>query len=483
MKSQINSLKETLNPSGKNAEYLLSLSTIYASNSKNVLNSMNKIVDSSPSKKKTIITTLQPNSQQTDSIQTSIQWLRMLYENKNYNQVIDYLENMKFNFTDYLNDAKSGVENCKLLCLTNKWSINTIDFHQSLSKEIGVDADEYILNLFTSMSTFYNDEEPSLSSPAPQKVEEEEEQIQEKTQITSQSRTVTGDNADDIEIYLDKFANTYFMDDNLLETEEIKNTSNSNKEAKKKFKYLKSSLKQRDFYVLSFDNEISSSSSSESVTSDEDEVVKEEEEEEEEELREEVKDNDDIYIKNRNLVIDYYFSNQQTADTYLNSTLNSFLKSLDNLNLIDYKKSLTVETVETICSEIIKIYSSICENKQQQPQQPQMMITTSIENDDSNDENEMMKLVSFKTYISQQISTFSDSNLLINSTAGDIGPFLKAIFNRLEQMLNNSLQINVLLTGLIARLCHYPQPILRSYLLDHNLVLESNVKSLIQVRD
>ena len=155
MKSQINSLKETtLNPSGKNAEYFLSLSTIYASNSKNVLNSMNKIVDS-PSKKKavTIATLQQPTSQQTDSIQTAIEWLRILYENKNYNQVIDYLENMKFNFTDYLNDAKSGVETCKLLCLTNKWSINSSHYDESLSKEIGIDADEYILNLFTNMST------------------------------------------------------------------------------------------------------------------------------------------------------------------------------------------------------------------------------------------------------------------------------------------------------------------------------------------
>ena len=100
------------------------------------------------------------------------------------------------------------------------------------------------------------------------------------------------------------------------------------------------------------------------------------------------------------------------------------------------------------------------------------------------DDNENTKLVSFKSLISEQhqmqISP-SDINLTNSSSSPDIGPFLKAIFTRLEQMLNNSLQINVLLTGLIARLCYYPQPILRSYLLDHNLVLESNVKSLIQV--
>ena len=99
-----------------------------------------------------------------------------------------------------------------------------------------------------------------------------------------------------------------------------------------------------------------------------------------------------------------------------------------------------------------------------------------------------MKLISFKSLISEQHPM--QTSLIDNQTNGtannqinaDIGPFLKAIFSRLEHMLTNSLQINFLLTGLIARLCYYPQPILRSFLLDHNLVLESNVKSLIQVK-
>lgn len=529
MKSQISSLKETLNSSGKNAEHILSLTTVYALNSKNVLNSMNKIVES-PKKKPPVpvtITTLQPTSQQADSIQTSIQWLQILYENKNYNQVIDYLENMKFNFTDYLNDAKSGVENCKLLCLTNKWSTNGIDFYQSppnLSKEIGIDTEEYILNLFTNISLYNQEEDDEEEKKEPkQEISELAEtsavrnstiQPQEnETLITSPvSRTATSDNMDDIEIYLDKFANTYFMDDNLLEVE---SKNSSQKEAKKKYKYLKSSLKQRDFYVLSFDNEISSSSSSsdESLTSDDEvddvlnrkkaiitETVREEEEDmdedegvEEEDEEGEVSvvektigdehEQDEIYLKNRELIISYYFSTPQAIENYLNSNLNSFVQSLENLNLISFKKS---EPIDQICSEIIKIYSNICENKP--------FLTNSFDNNISNsllinddedkslpEEDENMKLVSFKTLISEQ---FTESNSTLTNSANaaaDIGPFLKAIFTRLEQMLNNSLQINVLLTGLIARLCYYPQPILRSYLLDHNLVLESNVKSLIQV--
>jgi hypothetical protein len=49
-------------------------------------------------------------------------------------------------------------------------------------------------------------------------------------------------------------------------------------------------------------------------------------------------------------------------------------------------------------------------------------------------------------------------------------------------MLQNSLHVNLLLTGILARLAHYSQPLLRSLLLNHSLVLETNVKSLFQVK-
>ena len=48
-------------------------------------------------------------------------------------------------------------------------------------------------------------------------------------------------------------------------------------------------------------------------------------------------------------------------------------------------------------------------------------------------------------------------------------------------MVQNSLHVNLLLTGIISRLAHYSQPLLRSLLLNHSLVLETNVKSLFQV--
>ncbi|XP_043928769.1 FHF complex subunit HOOK interacting protein 1B-like [Protopterus annectens] len=61
------------------------------------------------------------------------------------------------------------------------------------------------------------------------------------------------------------------------------------------------------------------------------------------------------------------------------------------------------------------------------------------------------------------------------------GPFLAVLFTKLENMLHNSLYVNFLLTGMIAQLACYPQPLLRSFLLNTNMVFQPSVKSLIQV--
>ena len=62
-----------------------------------------------------------------------------------------------------------------------------------------------------------------------------------------------------------------------------------------------------------------------------------------------------------------------------------------------------------------------------------------------------------------------------------LGPFLSALFSKMESMIQNSLYMNLLLTGIVARLAAYPQPLLRSFLLNHNLVFQPTVKSLVQV--
>ncbi|XP_069737789.1 FHF complex subunit HOOK-interacting protein 1B-like [Phaenicophaeus curvirostris] len=61
------------------------------------------------------------------------------------------------------------------------------------------------------------------------------------------------------------------------------------------------------------------------------------------------------------------------------------------------------------------------------------------------------------------------------------GPFLAALLGKLENLPHNSLYVNFLLTGLVAQLATYPQPLLRSFLLNTNMVFQPSVKSLLQV--
>ncbi|XP_076872453.1 FHF complex subunit HOOK-interacting protein 1A isoform X2 [Brachyhypopomus gauderio] len=61
------------------------------------------------------------------------------------------------------------------------------------------------------------------------------------------------------------------------------------------------------------------------------------------------------------------------------------------------------------------------------------------------------------------------------------GPFVSVLLSRLENMLENSLQVNLLLTGILAQLAVYPQPLLRSFLINTTIVLQPSVRSLYQV--
>ncbi|KAJ7320021.1 hypothetical protein JRQ81_019532 [Phrynocephalus forsythii] len=61
------------------------------------------------------------------------------------------------------------------------------------------------------------------------------------------------------------------------------------------------------------------------------------------------------------------------------------------------------------------------------------------------------------------------------------GPFVAVLLSKLENMLQNSLYVNFLLTGLLAHLACHPQPLLRSFLLNTNMVFQPSVKSLLQV--
>ncbi|XP_048365442.1 FHF complex subunit HOOK interacting protein 1A isoform X2 [Sphaerodactylus townsendi] len=61
------------------------------------------------------------------------------------------------------------------------------------------------------------------------------------------------------------------------------------------------------------------------------------------------------------------------------------------------------------------------------------------------------------------------------------GPFISVVLSKLENMLENSLYVNLLLIGIITHLASYPQPLLRSFLLNTNMVFQPSVRSLYQV--
>lgn len=73
-----------------------------------------------------------------------------------------------------------------------------------------------------------------------------------------------------------------------------------------------------------------------------------------------------------------------------------------------------------------------------------------------------------------------ESSEHLNSTS-TAGPFLTIVLEKLNNMISNSLYVNLHLTGLISRLAVYSQPLLRTYLLDNSLVLQPDVPSLFQI--
>ncbi|AWO97245.1 putative protein FAM160A1-like [Scophthalmus maximus] len=62
------------------------------------------------------------------------------------------------------------------------------------------------------------------------------------------------------------------------------------------------------------------------------------------------------------------------------------------------------------------------------------------------------------------------------------GPFISVLLSRLENLLENSIAVNLLVTGILAQLASYPQPLLRSFLLSTDMThIQPNVRTLYQV--
>lgn len=106
------------------------------------------------------------------------------------------------------------------------------------------------------------------------------------------------------------------------------------------------------------------------------------------------------------------------------------------------------------------------------------------------DEEEEMDFTSFSAETPEPEKVFSPFGTVNKFRSGSTsrnqpipftGPFVSVLLSRLENMLSNSLHVNLLLTGILAQLAAYPQPLLRSFLLNTNLVFQPTVRSLYQV--
>uniref|UniRef100_A0A672PJC7 FHF complex subunit HOOK interacting protein 1A n=1 Tax=Sinocyclocheilus grahami TaxID=75366 RepID=A0A672PJC7_SINGR len=61
------------------------------------------------------------------------------------------------------------------------------------------------------------------------------------------------------------------------------------------------------------------------------------------------------------------------------------------------------------------------------------------------------------------------------------GPFISVLLSRLENLLENSIEVNLLLTGILAQLATYPQPLLRGFILNTRPASQTGARSLYQV--
>ncbi|XP_076995924.1 FHF complex subunit HOOK-interacting protein 1A isoform X2 [Tamandua tetradactyla] len=78
-------------------------------------------------------------------------------------------------------------------------------------------------------------------------------------------------------------------------------------------------------------------------------------------------------------------------------------------------------------------------------------------------------------------TTFTSHHQVRTQGTPFTGPFISVVLSKLENMLENSLHVNLLLIGIITQLASYPQPLLRSFLLNTNMVFQPSVRSLYQV--
>lgn len=456
---------------------------------------------------------------------------------------VSYLDGSHFNFVDYLKDAQQGISNSIQISLgwssfyeapscqlTDSSTSNSESGRQTPqvsqqqrktnmgpSPDLENDAEEYLLNLNIFASGLNDPDGASKRTQNlfdPISIEDERSNYIEETTTTQQNKL------------------------NQRNRSKVKKTQNSTSESSKLMPTAKKKKKRReranDFYFLSFDNELSDSSpDSDSSDSDTPEKPGSRSDSVGDNLDEGeltasmtsrsssatlnndgIQDEPEIIsAEHRQKLIEYLFANEENNRSFLNGNLSSFLGALDaffaqiklNENSNNSKTNSQAD-LNKICDQILNIYNDLLsvQSSAKETHSEEVVV----------DEKEEVRIepkqhdeaiTHFPAYpvtvsdASNRSSTHSlNENTADSGCAGEncasslilpsnapveayIGPFLTALFARLDHMLSNPLHINFLLTGILARLAYYPQLVLRSYLLNHNLVVQPNVKTLIQV--
>jgi hypothetical protein len=515
--------------------------------------------------------------------------------------ILGFYDHMRFNFIEYLKDARFGIE--KTAERSIKWMHNydtlsensltklnsnseqnvaaiaqehsnadstTVRSKQASPKkspqhvladgmtnpsnansfhELDYDPDEFLFNLKINSASLEDPNVKSARSTVNIFSKDETDEIDDEISSLSESREMP------------KSSKSKSRHHQKTPSSSTKPVKSSEKKPEKPKRAQNPRNRSNDFYVLSFDNELSETESADSTSSSSISLNKSTN-------NDNIEDNDSttasltsnttinqdstastpskglnksvssldsteryMTSENRDRLVEYLFLDEENHQMYMESGLTEFLIGLDRFfRELNIKTSrMKPQELGTLLDQIVEMHDEILNPKKRliaveaAAKEDQKPITEVAEESKPNMNNENGEVTVLNNVRTAAETTTSSSNLTIfpvyngndsfnsstdsittnsqavdsgiestkdfasrhQATSGsenDIGPFLSAILNRLEGMLGNSLEVNLMITGLIARLTYYHQNLIRSFLLDGDLPLQPNVKSLIQVK-
>ena len=131
-----------------------------------------------------------------------------------------------------------------------------------------------------------------------------------------------------------------------------------------------------------------------------------------------------------------------------------------------HKARKAIETCARACKCWSNCYNSCTVSKENKETVP-----TST----SNHSNIHRRETTFSRPVGYKKKGHSSTGVQLNSKAG---VFIKVLLEKLSRLLAQTPKVNLLLTKLISRLCHYPHPLLTSFLLNHSVTLLQAVPDL-----